>query len=219
MTFDGIILGAGHNALILQAYLGRSGLEVISLERRHTAGGGLETIEDPNHPGFLHNTHAFFHRAIDQMPWYRDLDLLRHGATYREPALNVALLLKDGRTLQWWTDFNKTIDSFASLNEKDAETLRRWRDQFVPIARKILIPEAMSPPLPPGQRLRLLEQTPEGRCLLEVSALSPLQFVQREFEHPAIQAGLLFFNGLREVDLNCRGFGHHIPLRLASPGL
>ena len=36
--------------------------------------------------------------------------------------------------------------------------------------------------------------------LLEVSALSPLEFVNREFEHPVIRAGLLFFNGLREVD-------------------
>jgi hypothetical protein len=52
---------------------------------------------------------------------------------------------------------------------------------------------------------------------LEVSALSPQQFVEREFEHPAIKAGLLFFNGLREVDLRLPGFGHHIAALLASP--
>jgi phytoene dehydrogenase-like protein len=56
-----------------------------------------------------------------------------------------------------------------------------------------------------------------GRKLLEASALSPLEFVQREFRNPAIQAGLLFFNGLREVDLRLRGFGHHIAALLASP--
>jgi len=28
---------------------------------------------------------------------------------------------------------------------------------------------------------------------------------------------LLFFNGLREVDLRLRGFGHHIAALLASP--
>ncbi|PYI87376.1 MAG: hypothetical protein DME26_06305, partial [Verrucomicrobia bacterium] len=32
----------------------------------------------------------------------------------------------------------------------------------------------------------------------------------------AIRAGLLFFNGLREVDLRLRGFGHAIPALLAS---
>jgi phytoene dehydrogenase-like protein len=55
-----------------------------------------------------------------------------------------------------------------------------------------------------------------GRRLLEVSRLSPLEFVTREFENPVIQAGLLFFNGLREVDLRSPGFGHHIPALLAS---
>ena len=53
--------------------------------------------------------------------------------------------------------------------------------------------------------------------LLEVSALSPLEFVHQEFEHPTVKAGLLFFNGLREVDLRVRGFGHHIAALLASP--
>ena len=215
-TYDGIILGAGHNALILQAYAGRAGLKVLCLERRDIAGGGLDTVEDPHHPGFLHNTHAFFHRAITQMAWYRDLDLERHGATYIEPELNVALLLKDGRSLQWWTDFERTHDSFAAMSEKDAATLKRWHDDFRPIVENILIPEAMTPPLPPDERRRLLERTPEGRLLLEVSALSPLEFVAREFEHPTIQAGLLFFNGLREVDLRVRGFGHHIAALLAS---
>ncbi|MBV7326892.1 hypothetical protein KFU94_01260 [Chloroflexi bacterium TSY] len=81
-----------------------------------------------------------------------------------------------------------------------------------------MIPEGQTPPLPPEQRQRLLEKSPEGRHLLAVSAFSPLEFVQREFEHPAIQAGLLFFNGLREVDLRCPGFGHHIAALLANPG-
>ncbi len=40
--------------------------------------------------------------------------------------------------------------------------------------------------------------------------------MRREFEHPAVQAGLLFFNGLREVDLRLPGFGHHIPSLLAG---
>jgi phytoene dehydrogenase-like protein len=78
--YDGIILGAGHNALILQSYLGMAGLKTICLERRHVAGGGLTTEADPRQPGVFHNTHSFYHRAITQMPWYRDLELERHGA-------------------------------------------------------------------------------------------------------------------------------------------
>lgn len=215
-TYDGIILGAGHNSLILQAYAGKAGLNVLCVERGADAGGGLATVEDPRHPGFFHNTHSFFHRAITQMAWYADLELERHGAVYIEPELNVALLLEDGRSLQWWTDFERTHASFAAMDETDGATLKRWHDDFGPIVRNILIPEAMSPPIPPDDRRRLLERTAEGRLLLDVSALSPLEFVTREFRHPTIQAGLLFFNGLREVDLRVRGFGHHIASLLAS---
>src|SRR3954447_7435336 len=216
-TYDAIILGAGHNGLILQAYLGKAGLKTLAIDRRPVAGGGLSTLEDPRHPGFLHNTHAFFQRAITAMPWYGDLELERHGARYIEPELNVALLTGDGHALEWWTDPHKTIASFATFSGRDADTLRRWHDEFVPIVRDILAPEGRSPPLPPQERRALLGRTSAGRRLLEVSALSPLQFVEQEFEHPTIKAGLLFFNGLREVDLRLPGFGHHIAALLASP--
>jgi phytoene dehydrogenase-like protein len=215
--YDGIILGAGHNGLILQAYAGRANLEVLAIERRAEAGGGLTTIEHPQGSGFLHNTHAFFHRALTQMPWYRDLDLERRGVRYLEPERNVTLILRDSRTLSWWTDLERTMDSFAAFSRKDADALRRWHDEFRPIVERVLIPETGSPPLTAKRRRELLGRFEKGRRLLEVSRLSPLEFVLREFEHPVIQAGLLFFNGLREVDLRVRGFGHHIAALLASP--
>jgi phytoene dehydrogenase-like protein len=214
--YDGIILGTGHNALVLQAYLCRAGLKILSLDRAGVPGGGLATIENPRQPGFLHNTHSFFHRALTAMPWYRDLELERHGARYIEPALNVALILDDGRSLQWWTDFEKTCDSFAQFSRRDAESLRRWRDEFQPIVRQILIPEARSAPLPAEARQQRLSRSAVGRRLLEVSALSPLEFVAQNFENDVVRAGLLFFNGLREVDLRQKGFGHSIPALLAS---
>ena len=151
------------------------------------------------------------------MPWYTDLELERHGAHYIEPELNVALLTSDGRVLEWWTDIERTVESFAGFSKRDANTLRRWQQEFVPIVQNILAPEGRSPPLPAEERRTLLSRSAAGRYLLEVSALSPLEFVHREFENPTVQAGLLFFNGLREVDLRVRGFGHHIAALLASP--
>ena len=68
IDYDGIVLGSGHNSLVLQAYMGKAGMKVLCLERSATAGGGLATVEDPAHPGFLHNTHSFYHRALTQMP-------------------------------------------------------------------------------------------------------------------------------------------------------
>lgn len=214
--YDAVILGAGHNSLILQAYLGRSGLSTICVEPRAVAGGGLATVEHPSSSGFCHNIHSFYHRGLTRLPWYGDLNLRQHGAEYIEPELNVALITQDGRALQWWTQFEKTVESFAQFSRRDANALRRWCDRFRPIVQNILVPEAQAPPLPLDQRRAILSETEEGRLLLKVSELSPLEFVRQEFEHPAIQSGLLFFNGLREVDLRCRGFGHHIPALLAS---
>jgi phytoene dehydrogenase-like protein len=214
--YDAIFLGTGHNALVAQAYLARCGLRTLALDRAAEPGGGLRTIENPRLPGFVHHPHSFFHRAITRMPWFRDLELERHGVRYLQPELNVAMLLSDGRALEWWTDLERTVASFAEFSPRDADALRRWAVEFRPIVEQILIPEAQSVPLEPGLRRTLLARSKLGRRLLEVSALSPLEFVTREFEHDAVRAGLLFFNGLREVDLRLPGFGHAIPALLAS---
>lgn len=216
--YDGIILGTGHNALVLQAYLSRCGLRTLSVDRAEVPGGGLSTIENPRLSGIRHNPHSFFHRTITSMPWFRDLDLEARGVRYIEPDLNVAMLLRDGRSLQWWTDPERTIESFASFSKKDADTLKYWMEEFRPIVEEILIPESQSPPLEPELRNRLLQRSRWGRRLLEISALSPLEFVTREFESDTVRAGMLFFNGLREVDLRLKGFGHAIPALLASKG-
>jgi phytoene dehydrogenase-like protein len=217
MIYDGILLGTGHNALVLACYAARAGLKVAVVEKNDVAGGGLTTVEHPPDSGFKHNTHSFFHRALSSMPWYRDLELERHGARYIEPELNVAMILPENRVLEWWTDFEKTFASFAAISPRDADRLREWTERFRPIVGQVLIPEAQNAPLPPEQRLAKLRQSELGRTLLEVQALSPIEFVMREFEHPAVRAGLLFFNGLREVDLRQQGFGHSIPALMASP--
>jgi phytoene dehydrogenase-like protein len=216
-VYDGIILGAGHNGLVLQAYLARCGLKTLSIDRAPAPGGGLATIENPRLPGFFHHPHSFFHRGASAMPWYRDLDLERRGVRYIEPELNVAMVLADGRVLEWWTDLDRTIESFRQFSARDAAALRRWVEEFRPIVEEIIIPESQSPPLEPALRERVLGSTPNGRRLLEVSRLSPLEFVLAEFDDDAVRAGLLFFNGLREVDLRLSGFGHAIPALLASP--
>ncbi|MDP9443938.1 MAG: NAD(P)-binding protein, partial [Actinomycetota bacterium] len=38
-TFDAVVVGGGHNALVAAAYLGRAGRRVLLLERRPQVGG------------------------------------------------------------------------------------------------------------------------------------------------------------------------------------
>ncbi len=127
-SYDAIVLGAGHNGMILQAYLGKAGLKTLAIERRPVAGGGLSTLEDPRHPGFLHNTHAFFQRAITAMPWYADLALERHGARYIEPELNVALLTRDGgcaRVVDRYRKDRRIVRALRQPRRRDAAALAR----------------------------------------------------------------------------------------------
>src|SRR5437763_16666714 len=129
-TFDGIIIGAGHNGLIMQADLGRLGLRVLAIDRNMHAGGGLSTIEDPALPGVFHNIHSVFHRAVTLSPWYRDLELERRGVRYIEPELNVAVLRGDGRSLRWYTDLEPTCESIAQFSGRDAQTFRELCETF-----------------------------------------------------------------------------------------
>ena len=40
-TYDAIVIGAGHNGMALSTYLGKSGWNVLVLERRLEEGGGM----------------------------------------------------------------------------------------------------------------------------------------------------------------------------------
>jgi phytoene dehydrogenase-like protein len=48
--YDAIIIGSGHNGLVCGAYLARSGLKTLVLERREIAGGAAVT--ETFSPGF-----------------------------------------------------------------------------------------------------------------------------------------------------------------------
>src|SRR6266704_6588087 len=138
--FDGLILGTGYHALILQAYLSRCGLRTLSVDGAPFNGSGLTTIDNPRLPGFRHNPHSFFHRALTAMPWYRDLELEHHGVRYLEPKLNVAMILRDGHALEWWTDLDRTVATCAEFSRRDADEVRRLAEEFKPIVDRILRP-------------------------------------------------------------------------------
>ena len=52
--YDAIVIGAGHNGLVNGAYLAKSGLNTLILERRHLVGGAAITEE--LYPGFHFTT-------------------------------------------------------------------------------------------------------------------------------------------------------------------
>ena len=55
--YDAIVIGGGHNGLVNGAYLAKSGLNTLILERRHLVGGAAITEE--LRPGFNFTTFSY----------------------------------------------------------------------------------------------------------------------------------------------------------------
>jgi phytoene dehydrogenase-like protein len=213
--YDGIVVGAGHNGLILQAYLAKAGLRTLALERSLHVGGGLYTAEDNAHPGFYHNVHAVFLRAIGATPWYRDLALEGFGLRLLEPEVNLALHGADGRCFVVHAEAEQTARSLARFSRRDADTFLRLRDEYERVVEEVIGPELAAPPLPDDERRSLLERSETGRRYLAAAALSPREFLEAHFESPQIKCLLLAICVLREVDVDVRGMGF-VPAQLIA---
>ena len=74
--YDAIVIGGGHNGLVNAAYLAKSGLKTLVLERRSLIGGAAITEE--LYPGFQFTTFSY---AISLLrpDIVHDLDLVKHG--------------------------------------------------------------------------------------------------------------------------------------------
>lgn len=217
-VYDGIIVGGGHNGLILQAYLARAGLRTLTVEKNPHVGGGLWTTEDNLNPGFHHNTHAVFLRGLSAMPWFRDLELEQHGVRTIQPDLNVALIQRGGRSLRWYLDLGRTCASVAEFSRKDAETWRRIAQEHAEIVEKIVEPELAAPPLAREKKRALLERSALGRTYLELEPLSPREFVETYFDNVAVRALLLHLCVVRELDVHAPNQGLAVSSFIAGRG-
>ena len=123
-SFDGVVIGAGHNGLTLAAYLARAGLRIAVLERNDRLGGGCSTDSDKL-PGFRLNLHANFYMGMRYCPLIEDLELYRYGFSYIEPPVQQAAVFRDGTGIVIHKDLDKTCASLARFSKQDAETLPR----------------------------------------------------------------------------------------------
>jgi phytoene dehydrogenase-like protein len=141
--YDAIVVGAGHNGLVTAGYLGRAGLRVLVLERRHVVGGACVTEE--TFPGFKVSTAAYvnslFHKAI-----VRDLGLAAHGyqVLARDPSSFTPF--PDGRSLLMGPDAGLTRKEIAKFSVRDAERYPRYEAMLERVADMIEPTLTMAPP-------------------------------------------------------------------------
>ena len=74
--YDAIVIGAGHNGLTNAAYLARSGLKVLVLERNPWIGGAAVSREIEK--GWIYSNCSYVCSLL-RPELFRDLELARHG--------------------------------------------------------------------------------------------------------------------------------------------
>ena len=122
MSYDAIVIGAGHNGLTAAAYLGRAGRRTLVVERRPVVGGAAVTEEF--HPGYR-NSIASYTLSLLRPEIIRDLELKRHGLetiAYRG-SLDI---FSDGRTLLF--DGNEMHERQMRAHRRDRKRRRHTRD-------------------------------------------------------------------------------------------
>jgi phytoene dehydrogenase-like protein len=118
--YDAVVIGAGHNGLVTAAYLAKSGLSTLVLERRDVVGGAAAT--ESIFEGFRFDTGA--HRIGSLHPsLMNDLELGRHGVEILHLDPPVFAPLADRRRLLLWRDPQRTAESIREISKADAD---RW---------------------------------------------------------------------------------------------
>jgi phytoene dehydrogenase-like protein len=135
---DVIVVGGGHNGLACAAYLARSGLDVLVLERRDVLGGAAVTEEPWS--GYRVSSASY---VVSLMPprIERELDLKRFG--YRVSLIDPDYWVPypDGSSLTLWGDVGRTAEEISRFSKKDADAyveFDRYFDRLGRLLRDLL---------------------------------------------------------------------------------
>jgi phytoene desaturase len=118
MTYDTVIIGAGHNGLVAAALLAKAGRRVLVLERRQAIGGAAATEEI--FPGFRFNTGAQ-DAGLFRPEIIAALNLQKHGLEFIESPVAVFAPQPTGSALTLWRDQQKNVAEISRFSKTDAE--------------------------------------------------------------------------------------------------
>ena len=131
-SLDAIVVGAGPNGLAAAVTLLRAGRSVRIYEAAPTIGGGTRT-QELTLPGFRHDVCSTILPLTSASPFFRSVDLARHGVDLVHPDAPLAHALTPDRAVVLersfaataaWLDVGRTTDDGTA-----------WRRLFGPLAR------------------------------------------------------------------------------------
>jgi phytoene dehydrogenase-like protein len=212
--YDGIIIGAGPNGLLTAAYLAKTGLKILLLERRFEMGGGL-CSEHVTIPTFIHNTHAIYMPMVDYAPFFQDFKQEMEEEydlkfIFPDPVMSMSLL--DGRTLSIYQDAERTAQSIAQFSEKDAKTYKNAASQFKEYMDIFIGPATYAPPHPAMEAMQKMQSHQVGRDLQALQPMSPKSIVEELFENDHVRTIFLYASCMWGFDYDLEGLGFLVPL-------
>ena len=132
-TYDAIVIGGGHNGLINGAYLAKSGLSTLILERRHIVGGAAITEE--LYPGFQFTTFSYSLSHI-RPEIVHELELVKYGFM---PLLMESSLspMKNGDYLLLGQDEQKNITEIRRHSKHDADAYLQYSHDIAQVVQAV----------------------------------------------------------------------------------
>ncbi|MFL5921906.1 MAG: phytoene desaturase family protein [Gaiellaceae bacterium] len=214
--YDVIIVGAGHNGLVTAAYLARSGLQTLVLERRTRAGGLLVTEEVA--PAVRAPVAADAVGGL-RAGVIRDLRLGSHGFHAIEPDVVAFAPSADGASLTLWRDPVRTATELRSRPQpRDADAFIAFDHKIRSLAGFVARLQATEPPDPASpsladagagvtlvNALRQLGRR-QVRETLRVLPMSVADLVSEAVEDDALR-GALAARGVRYAAMGPRSAG------------
>lgn len=192
MSYDCIIVGAGHNGLVCATLLGRAGKKVLVVEAAEQVGGAAVTREF--HPGFRVSSGAHLFYAMPGS-LLRDLKLEQYGLQWAARAMPTTALQLEKSPLSLGNGAGASAEALALVNYH--AKLQRFAKAFAPMLAAI----------PPrlgtvewSDRLKLLKLAWQVRKLgrhdmrefLRIIGMNVYDLLQENFSSPAIKGALAF---------------------------
>jgi phytoene dehydrogenase-like protein len=127
-ALDAVVVGSGPNGIAAAIELARAGRSVHVIEAAETLGGGIRTSE-LTLPGFRHDLCSTVVPLAAGSPFFRSIDLARHGVEWAHPPVALAHLLRPDRAVLLHQSLDATVEGLG----RDGAA---WARLMGPLARE-----------------------------------------------------------------------------------
>ena len=121
-SYDAIVIGAGHNGLTNAAYLAKSGLNVLCVEKNDYIGGA--TVSRNLYKDWFYSNCSYV-CSLFRPEIYRDLELARHGLQVT-PYGGGTVFMENGDYLGSYPDPEVHYREYARFSRADADAYERY---------------------------------------------------------------------------------------------